>query len=100
MAEAVELPVKAIPRRWLRRLIGQLPGWFRGRGLGAPRRLRLCETLSLGEKRFLAVIEVEGQKLLISGTPNSLALLAELPNEIHIQGTASEVQPVRLSWKV
>ncbi len=40
------------------------------------RQLRLCETLPLGEKRFLAVVEFKQEKLLIGGTSHSLVLLA------------------------
>jgi flagellar biogenesis protein FliO len=42
------------------------------------RRLRVCETLSLGERRFLAVIEFDRQEFLVGGTGNSLELLARL----------------------
>lgn len=42
------------------------------------RRLRVCETLSLGERRFLAVIEFDRQEFLVAGSGNSLALLARL----------------------
>jgi flagellar biogenesis protein FliO len=42
------------------------------------RRLRVCETLSLGERRFLAVIEFDRQEFLVGGSGNSLALLARL----------------------
>ena len=43
-----------------------------------PRRLRVCETLSLGERRFLAVIEFDRQEFLVGGTGSSLELLAKL----------------------
>ena len=43
-----------------------------------PRRLRVRETLSLGERRFLAVIEFDRQEFLVGGTGNSLELLARL----------------------
>ncbi|MGH9418206.1 MAG: flagellar biosynthetic protein FliO [Terriglobales bacterium] len=42
------------------------------------RRLRMLETLSLGDRRFVAVISVDGRELLVGGTPQSLALLTEL----------------------
>ena len=42
------------------------------------RRLRVCETLSLGERRFLAVIEFDRQEFLVGGSGNSLELLARL----------------------
>jgi flagellar biogenesis protein FliO len=41
-------------------------------------RLRLSETLSLGEKRFLAVVQFQQQEFLVGGTGNSIALLARL----------------------
>ena len=41
--------------------------------------IHLCETLSLGEKRFLAVVLVEQQKFLVGGAGNSVNLLAKLP---------------------
>jgi flagellar biogenesis protein FliO len=42
------------------------------------RRLRVCETLSLGDRRFLAVIEFDRQEFLVGGSGNSLELLARL----------------------
>ena len=42
------------------------------------RRLRVCETLSLGERRFLAIIEFDRQEFLVGGSGNSLELLARL----------------------
>ncbi|HEY6292736.1 MAG TPA: flagellar biosynthetic protein FliO [Terriglobia bacterium] len=42
--------------------------------------IHLCETLSLGEKRFLAVVLVEQQKFLVGGAGNSINLLAKLPS--------------------
>jgi flagellar biogenesis protein FliO len=41
--------------------------------------MRLCETLSLGDRRFLAVVLVEEQRYLVGGAGNSIALLAQLP---------------------
>ena len=42
------------------------------------RRLRVCETLSLGDRRFLAVVEFNRQEFLVGGSGNSFALLARL----------------------
>lgn len=42
------------------------------------RQLRISETISLGEKRFLAVIEVDGERLLIGGSATSVSLLTRL----------------------
>jgi flagellar biogenesis protein FliO len=42
------------------------------------RALRICETLPLGDKRFLAVIQIEGRRFLIGGTNQSISLLERL----------------------
>jgi hypothetical protein len=52
--------------------------WSRVRAHGAPRKLRLCESLALGERRFVAVIEFENERFLLGGTATSLALLSRL----------------------
>ena len=47
-------------------------------GRREPRRLRLCESLPLGDRRFVAVVEFDRSRFLVGGTPASLALLARL----------------------
>jgi hypothetical protein len=42
------------------------------------KRLRICESVSLGEKRFVAVIEVDGKQFLLGGSPTSLTTIARL----------------------
>jgi len=42
------------------------------------KRLRVCETVSLGEKRFVAVIQVDGEQFLVGGSANSVSTLARL----------------------
>jgi len=44
----------------------------------SPRRLRLCESLPLGERRFVAVVEFDRARFLVGGTPSSLVLLSRL----------------------
>jgi hypothetical protein len=43
------------------------------------RELQVCESTQLGEKRFVALIQADGQRFLIGGTSNSISLLASLP---------------------
>ncbi len=43
-----------------------------------PQQLRLGETLSFGERRFVAVVEFERQKFLIGGNGSGVSLLANL----------------------
>jgi flagellar biogenesis protein FliO len=54
--------------------------WERVLRLGrrAPKRLRLCESLPLGERRFVAVVEFEAERFLVGGTPSSMVLLSRL----------------------
>lgn len=42
------------------------------------KRLRLSEVVSLGDKRFVALVNVEGREFLIGGAPSGLSLLAQL----------------------
>jgi len=44
----------------------------------ARKRLRVCESVSLGEKRFVAVIQVDGEQFLVGGSSSSVATLAHL----------------------
>jgi len=51
-----------------------------------PKRLRLCENLPLGERRFVAVIEFDAARFLVGGTASSLTLLSRLPDRSHREG--------------
>lgn len=42
------------------------------------RRLRLCESLPLGEKRSVAVVEFEDQRFLLAVTSENISLLQSL----------------------
>jgi len=57
-------------------------GWsWMQQKLRAPRgkkRLRVCESVSLGEKRFVAVIQVDGEQFLVGGSSSSVSTLAHL----------------------
>lgn len=59
--------------------------WLTARGRSwrshPSRQLRLRETLPLGERRFIAVVEFDQQKFLIAGTGNSVAMLTTLASE-------------------
>lgn len=47
-----------------RGLAGVLLAWWRSRTVSAPRRLRLLETLPIGPKRSVALLELDGQRFL------------------------------------
>lgn len=46
------------------------------------KRMQLLETLTLGEKRFVAVIQVDQQKFMIGGAANSVTLLTPLQSPV------------------
>jgi flagellar biogenesis protein FliO len=54
----------------------------------APKQLRLRESLPLGERRFVAVVEFEKERFLLGGTSSSLVLLSRLADS----GGASELK--------
>jgi len=45
------------------------------------RELRICETLSLGNRNFVAVVGYQDQRFLIAGTANSISLIADVTQE-------------------
>jgi len=42
------------------------------------KRLRVCETVALGDKRFVTIIQVDDKQFLVGGASNSVSLLAQL----------------------
>jgi flagellar biogenesis protein FliO len=44
----------------------------------ARKNLRVCETVSLGEKRFVAVVQVDEERFLIGGSSGAVSLLTRL----------------------
>ena len=42
------------------------------------RELRLCETLSLGNRNFLAIVGYRDRRFLIAGTTHSISLVADV----------------------
>lgn len=71
--------VLVIHRSYLGRTLRWLAALPRGWRSRSQPQLRLRETLALGERRFVAVIEFERQKFLIGGTGSSVAMLTALP---------------------
>jgi flagellar biogenesis protein FliO len=61
-------------------LLSRVRAWLQARQLArsGSRRLRVAETVSLGEKRFVAVVQVDGRHFLLAGGPTNIVLLAQL----------------------
>jgi flagellar biogenesis protein FliO len=71
----------AVKENYLLRILRWWIALGRSWGAHPSRQLRLHETLALGERRFIAVVEFGRQKFLIAGTSSSVAMLAVLPSE-------------------
>jgi flagellar biogenesis protein FliO len=69
--------------------------WERAVKIGRHRekRLRLCESLPLGERRFVAVVEFEKTRFLVGGTATSLVLLSRLGEEALRGAELGEINP-------
>ena len=63
--------------------LSKLLTWLRSRYAQRPvRKLRVSETVSLGEKRFVAILQVDDRKYLIGGGASNVALLTALDGEM------------------
>jgi flagellar biogenesis protein FliO len=82
--DALQVPILAAEASLsaLRRqsLLSRAWGWLQARQVvrSGTRRLRVAETVSLGEKRFVAVVQVDGRHFLLAGGPTNIVLLAQL----------------------
>lgn len=93
-------PVQLAPARWTEDLwLLLIKGWewLRRHSKGllarqASRRLRTIETLSLGEKRFISIVEVDGEQFLLGGSSSTVVLLAKLEGGAKEQTFAEVLQ--------
>jgi flagellar biogenesis protein FliO len=84
----MEQVIASETRSWMGTLLERLFTQVKslGRTVSARRQgraLQLCETLQLGEKRFLALVRADHERLLVGVTGNSIALLTRLSSESH-----------------
>lgn len=57
--------------------------------------LRVIETLAMGEKRSISLIQVASSRFLVGNTPNQITLLASLPESISLvsESDAPQAEP-------
>ena len=63
------------------------------------RSLRLCETLPLGERRFVMVVQFEQRRFLIGTTNQSISLLERLDERVDPLPEAQEPRWADSLWK-
>lgn len=91
------------PTRTLGAALCQAWKWLtrNGRGVltrGVSRRLRVAETVSLGEKRFVSILQVDGEQFLLGGSPSNITLLARLESKPEIPGRDSFESIFSRAW--
>jgi flagellar biogenesis protein FliO len=60
-------------------LLARAWSWLQAKySFPAAKRLIVSETVSLGEKRFVALVNIEGREFLIGGSGSGVSLLAQL----------------------
>jgi len=71
--------------------------WLRARqaGRSSNRRLHVAASVSLGDKRFIAVVQVDGLQFLIGGGATNVALLAELKGKESFEDLLKETLSVQ-----
>jgi len=58
----------------------------------ASKKLRVCETVGLGEKRSLCLIQVDGRRFLVGSAPAGISVLAELEKSDSFSDQLQELQ--------
>lgn len=58
-----------------------------------PKQLRLVESISLGERRFVAVVQVDGLRFLVGGGASNVNLLAEISAGAPFARTNTQSRP-------
>jgi hypothetical protein len=53
-----------------------------GRARSQRKKLTVCDTTALGDRRFVSILQVERQRFLIGYSPSTVTLLAQLPDEV------------------
>jgi flagellar biogenesis protein FliO len=84
-------------------LLSNLWRWLKDRQVGRShtKRLQVTSSVSLGEKRFVAVVQVDGLQFLVGGGASNVSLLAQLDKKesfgevLQETATAPEKKPVK-----
>jgi flagellar biogenesis protein FliO len=73
-------------------LLSRALNWIRERqsGRSGGRRLKVTETVSLGDKRFIAVVQMDGIQYLVGGGATNVTLLAQLKENEPFQNLLKE----------
>jgi len=95
-------PAEVASLKLLQSAVGLLTrglNWIRARqaARNSTRRLQVAASVSLGDKRFVAVIQVDGLQFLVGGGATNVALLAQLSEKESFGNLLKETMTV--PWK-
>jgi hypothetical protein len=77
------------PQRSGSRVLAYIWSWLHAKyALSSTKRLRVMEMVPLGEKRFLAVVSVEGREFLIGGGASGVSVVTQLEGALETAGAA------------
>jgi hypothetical protein len=95
-AESVKPAILDVPRN-SGGLLSRGLNWLRAHqaGRSSNRRLHVEASVSLGDKRFIAVVQVDGLQFLIGGGATNVALLAELKGKESFEDLLKETLSVQ-----
>lgn len=77
---------------WARFAARVRAGWKGRWGRRRTGRLRLVESISLGDRRSAGILEIEGRRFLIGATPQAVTLLGELGERLPLPGAVPSAQ--------
>src|SRR5256885_16360825 len=84
----------------LSRLFAMLRGLLRRVNMKrVPRSLRVCETLPLGDRRLLLVVQFERKRFLIGATTEAISLLDRLDDRTPGGARLGDSSSVNSSWR-
>jgi len=75
---------------WWKRIIS----YYGQRAQGRRNKLKLCESLSLGEKRVLVVVECDRVRYLVGSTATNITLLSRLPDATQEPNSGPNIESV------
>jgi hypothetical protein len=75
------------PQRTGSRILAHIRSWLHSKyTMSSAKRLRVTEMVPLGEKRFLAVVSVEGREFLIGGGASGVSVVTQLQGALENAG--------------
>lgn len=73
------------------------PGYFPKTLSGGGKNLKIVESIGMGDRRSIALVEVGGKRFLVGSTPQQINLLTTLPEHFSLVAEEEEVNVVKVA---